>query len=337
VGFHEYKVGLTRVQVFYPVDPADAGTGTLISSVSSADAFSDNFRATAEALAPFLIQQLPVELYDEADVSGDGPFPLLLHSHGFSGDPIYATNHLSHSASWGFIVVAPSHASRNLGAFPAPPVGALSAVQELYDAYTRMVDWNAEEGHPFFGAVDVTKVGRRGALGRRWHHQRSPRSGLEVDTLIGQATAFPAPPDAELDQPVLLLPGERDNVIPLPGVLTSFGNQNPVKQLVVIENAGHNPSLDICQPIREQGGLVGPGAGLVAVFPPIAGLLALGEDGCIDGYLLPGLGSGLVRHAVVAQMRWVFGIDGDRDSLEEAFLRQNFRAATGDVQVVVAP
>jgi dienelactone hydrolase len=344
-GFGPFRVGLrildvdgSRVEVYYPVDSGGNPGAAQITSRSSADAFSPQFKATVETLAPFLIQQLPTELWSGLPIAGGGPHPLVLHSHGFSGDPIYVTNHLRHTASWGFVVVAPSHRTRNLAAFPTSPTGALSPVQEFEGALAKLADMVDDPDDIFYEGIDLTKAAAEGhSAGGGTIRQLVTNGVIPIVTLIGHATSFSTPHVGEPTIPTLLIPGERDGVIPLTSTTTSYGNQRAPKQLVVVANGGHNVSLDICRPIREQGGLVEPAGGLVTALPFIVPLLNLGEDGCIDGFLLPGLGYGLVRHLTVAQLRWAFGLVGDRNSLTSAFLEERFRAATGDVAVDLGP
>ncbi len=57
--------------------------------------------------------------------STDGPFPLVLFSHGFAGFRLTSTALTTHLASWGFVVIAPDYLERGLagvlGEGPANP------------------------------------------------------------------------------------------------------------------------------------------------------------------------------------------------------------------------
>lgn len=338
VGLRDFTVSGTLVQVYYPADPGDVAGRTPVTTVSSAEALGpagSAFRNTIEAIAPALIQQLPVRYFPNAPISGDGPFNVVLSSHGFSGDPRYVADHLSHIASWGFVVAAPSHPSRNLQGVGSSFLGGpdlpntSTSITELVETLDLLDQRNADPDDDLFGAVDTSTVAAEGhsaGAGSIRGLVASNRGG-DVKTLIGHATSLA---DLSRDLPVLMVPGELDRVIPTAGIITAFEDRlNPPKQLVEIARAGHNPVLDICSRIRIQGGLAQFG-GLLAEFSGLA------DDGCVDGYLLPGLSTALIRHLVVAQTRWAFGTDTVRDSLTEDYLRQQFRAAVGLVLTEMA-
>jgi len=368
--FGPYEVGRTtldlngvEVTVLYPVTSEGAAEGTPVTSVSSAEAFPESFREVVVEAAPFLVQELPVDLYDGAPVAEDGPFPVLLYSHGAGGHPSFYINTMAHSASWGYVVAAPDHPSRNLAAGVGVTPDELTSTDtdDLAATVVALNAANADSSDLLYEAVDTSQLA---AAGHSAGGGASARLALEGEvagsrlaTVIGQA---PSPPvslsailgdteaseeerDAALaaaldeltppDLPVLLVAGERDAVIPLGRIQTTYDWLAAPKQLVVLANAGHNPVLDVCAPIREQGGLVALAGGLADAFGPgVAALLARGEDGCVEGYLDPQAGFDVTRHLTVAQLRWVFGTDPSRASLEPAFLTATFGDAIGPVE-----
>ena len=368
--FGPYEVGRTsldldgvEVTVLYPVTTEGAAQGTAVTSISSSVAFPEAFREVVVEAAPFLVQELPVDLYDGAPVADDGPFPVLLYSHGAGGHPSFYINTMAHSASWGYVVAAPNHPSRNLAAGVGVTPDELTSTdtEDLVATVEALNAANADSGDLLYEAVDTSQLA---AAGHSAGGGASARLALEGEvagsrlaTIIGQA---PSPPvslsaiigDADAseeernttlaaaldeltppDLPVLLVAGERDAVIPLGRIQATYDWLGTPKQLVVLANAGHNPVLDVCAPIREQGGLVALAGGLADAFGPgVAGLLARGEDGCVEGYLDPQAGFDVTRHLTVAQLRWVFGTDPSRASLEPAFLTATFGDAIGPVE-----
>lgn len=368
--FGPYEVGRTTLDldgvdltVLYPVTTEGAAQGTAVTSISSAVAFPEAFREVVVEAAPFLVQELPVDLYDGAPVADDGPFPVLLYSHGAGGHPSFYINTMAHSASWGYVVAAPNHPSRNLAAGVGATPDELTSTDtdDLAATVVALNVANADSGDLLYEAVDTSQLA---AAGHSAGGGASARLALEGEvagsrlaTIIGQA---PSPPvslsavigDADAteeqrnatlaaaldeltppDLPVLLVAGERDAVIPLGRIQATYEWLDAPKQLVVLANAGHNPVLDVCAPIREQGGLVALAGGLADAFGPgVAGLLARGEDGCVEGYLDPQAGFDVTRHLTVAQLRWVFGTDPTRASLEPAFLTATFGDAIGPVE-----
>ena len=355
-----YEVGRTtldldgvEVFVYYPADEAGTAEAEHLTEVSSDLAFPESFR---EIAPPFFIQQLDTDVYLDAPASTEGPFPLVLHSHGFSGYPLYATGHLEHTASWGYVVAAPSHPSRNLAASlggGGGDAGPDADVVDLENTTTRMEALNEDATSVLFGTIDPDRLAAEGhSAGGGAVGQLALRDD-RLSTIIGQAPGAPVDltgvdrdaPDEERaaaiaaalagvtppELPVLYLAGERDGVIPLTAVQAVFEWLAPPKQLVVVANAGHNPFLDICAPLAAQGGLVA-NAGELAENPAIAPLLELGEDGCIDGYLEPALGYDLIDHTTVAWLRWVFGDDDTTAALSPEFLEATFPEATGPVE-----
>ena len=106
-GYGPYPVGTAKlslaegqaVYLYYPADPARLGEGTPVTGYSSSDAFPEAFRALAPAQ---LIQQIPLDATLGAPVA-DGPFPLVLFSHGFASYPEYSAGHLAHLAVLGLL------------------------------------------------------------------------------------------------------------------------------------------------------------------------------------------------------------------------------------------
>jgi alpha-beta hydrolase superfamily lysophospholipase len=363
VGWRSIEVEGVEVEVLYPVDTDRADEGERVESISSALAFPESLRAVITEAAPFLIQELPVDVYRDAPVAADGPFGVVLYSHGASGHPSYYINTLAHTASWGYVVAAPNHPSRNLAA-AATGGGADAAttdVEDLTNTVESLNAINADPDDPMHLSIDTAQLAAAGhsagggAISRM--AMAGDVAGTRLSTIIGQAPAPPVrlstlvDPDATdeerqaainealgaqtpPDLPVLLVAGERDGVIPLATVEANYQWLTTPKQLVVMANAGHNPVLDVCATIRAQGGLTAAAGGLAQAFGPnIERLLALGEDGCVEGFLEPEAGYAVTRHLTVAQVRWAFGQDPGRASLDQTFLVATFGDAIGPVLV----
>jgi dienelactone hydrolase len=263
----------------------------------------------------------------------------VLFSHGFGGFPEYDAGHLSHLASWGFVVAAPDHTSRDLAAVATGTVGAGDDdVVDLRETL-ELLRTEAAEGGRFAGAVDFDRIAAEG-------HSAGGGAAAEllddpeIDTFIGQA---PVPPfvlrsSEEVDQaalsagyadtappqkPSMIVTGDRDGIVEVAGVDTLYAWLAPPKRYAVLANAGHNAFLDICEPIRAQGGL----SQFLDTFPPAAVLVRLGEDGCTDGYADPAATYRVVDHLTVAQLRWVFGLDPSDASLTAEYLDALFPGA----------
>ncbi len=324
-----------KVFLYYPADPARLGEGTKVTSYSSGDAFPEAFRAIVPAQ---LVQEIPLDATRDAPVA-DGPFPVVLYSHGFGSYPEYSANLLAHLASWGFVVAAPDHVSRNLAAAATNSVQQGDADVADLRSTLDLVRRESGAGGRVAGAVDLDHVAAEGhSAGGSAAAQLAYDDG--IDTFIGLAPASPldlsssggvdqAALDAAYAQkappakPSLIIAGERDGVIPLASIRSEYAWLATPKRFAVLANAGHNAFTDLCAPIRAQGGL----SQLSSSFPAGATLFRLGEDGCLDGYLDPATGYRVIDHLSVAQLRWVFGLDPSEASLAPAYVESLFPGA----------
>ena len=352
VGFLTLDVEGTEVYVLYPAAEDGLDGAEHVTSISSDVAFPESFRDIAP---DFFIQELATDHYVDAPADdGDGPFPLLLSSHGFSGHPAYVISHLEHVASWGYVVAAPSHPSRNLAASITGEVTSEGDpdVADLVNAIDQLEAVNADQDSPLFGAVDTEQIAAEGHSAGGGAVGRLALADDRLTTFIGQAPGAPVaierqegveltdeeraaavadalaatePPDL----PVLLIEGERDGIIPLAAVQALYEWLAAPKQLVVVANAGHNPYLDICANLQDQGGLVANAGDLAETF---GDLLLLGEDGCLADYLDAEAGYELLDHLTVAWLRWTFGQDDSPAAVSPEFLEETFPEATGPVE-----
>ena len=334
-----YPVGITTLQLadrevfmFYPADPDRLAEGTPVASYSSGDAFPAALRA---AIPAELVQDVDIDATRDAPIADDGPFPVVIHSHGFGGYPQFASLHLIHLASWGFVSAAPNHLERNLAANSLGTVTRTGQdVRDLRATLDLLTEQNASG--PFAESMDLEQVAAEG------HSAGGAAAGRfaydpQVVTWIGQAPAAPldaavggsgaitdlaaayaaqAPPD----KPSMLIAAEVDLTIPLASIETQYEWLSEPKRFAVIGRAGHNAFTDLCGPIREQGGLLQYAGRL----PAPENLLRLGEDGCTEANLEVETGYAIINHLTVAQLRWVFGLDPTAVSLSTDFVESLF-------------
>ena len=81
-----------------------------------------------------------------------GRFPLVVFSHGFAGFRHQSTFLTSALASWGFVVAAPDHPSRNLTKVLGGPAGTTTDIEDL--------------------RATITLIGKRAERRRSWLHDR---------------------------------------------------------------------------------------------------------------------------------------------------------------------
>lgn len=342
-----YQVGITTFDLgdriafaFYPADPNRLSEGTKVSSYSSGDAFPATLRA---AIPKELVQEVPISAIKDAPIATDGPFPVLIHSHGFGGYPQFASQHLIQIASWGFVAAAPDHIERDLAANSlGKVVRGEQDVEDLRNVLKRLEKENSSG--IFKGALILDQVAAEG------HSAGGGAAGKfaydpAVKTFIGQAPVPPlkmaagasgadllaayaaTPPPAK---PSMIIAGETDLTIPLAGVKQEFDWLAPPKRLAVLAKAGHNAFTDICAPIRAQGGLMQYSGKL----PAPDNLLKLGEDGCTSDNLDTATGYAIINQLTMAQLRYVFGIDKTDASLSSDYLNSMYPGVLAEYQYV---
>ena len=353
VGTLEVDLGDRKAVVYYPADPSATQGAEVFAAYSTGIAFPEALRA---AIPKAFVQdvQLGTDTYRNARANPQGPFPVVLHSHGFSGFYLVESRYMVHLASWGFVVAAPDHKERSLGGQLDQSNSARAPGQDVTDlknTLAKLKDANVAADGPLKGAMNFDEVAATGhsaggsAVGRLALESPDIKTfigkapGAPIDTTniardasaeqreaaVKQALAAVTPPD----KPSMLIAGERDGVIPLTTVTLEYQWLKAPKKLAVVKNAGHNAFTDLCPPIREQGGLMQYSAQLPSSFAPV---LRLGEDGCTPDFLEPAVGYRYIDHLTVAQLRWVFGLDPTEASLAPAFLAKTFPEAYGPYQ-----
>lgn len=355
VGTMTLTVGATKAVVYYPADGAAAASARHVTSYSSGEAFNEALRAYVAQLVPEFVQNIPIDAYADVKVNPEGPFPAVIHSHGFGGFYLFASQHFIQEASWGFVVAAPDHLSRDLSAVAAGPStdpyagGQNPDVQDLDATLAALTKENARQGGPLYGGVNTDTVGAEGhsAGGRASYLFAAAQPNVKA--WIGQAPSAPVAFDADqsltpdeqlaaeteklknappLGKPSMIVEGEKDSVVPIAGVQLEYNWLAPPKRMLVVANAGHASFIDVCKPIRDLGGL-DKYAGQLPSFAP---LFKLGDDGCAADNIDPVKAYAFINHVMIAQYRYVFGDDPTDVSLSDAYLKKQFPEAFGGQQ-----
>jgi predicted dienelactone hydrolase len=174
-----------------------------------------------------------------------------------------------------------------------------------------MADQDHRAGSALAGHLDLTRVAALGhSLGGE-DSEELAASDPRVKTFIGlagaSAGALAGSGASVPDKPGLLMVGSRDRVVPPRSIIGAYALLAPPKRLVVLQGAGHLIFSDICRLVPGQGGLVAVAAKVHIALPGFLKLLA--TDGCQPGDLPPAEGWPVIRQAVTAQLRQVFGFD----------------------------
>ena len=308
--------GGVAVEVWYPAVEGTAGEDTY--DVRALVPPSVEALLTSEVPATFTI-----DAGRDAEVA-DGEFPLVLFSHGFTGIRQQSSFLTSHLASWGMVVAAPDHWTRDLyhvlgGALgePAPP--ERDPVDDLRATRHLMASKSASDDSLFAGHVATDEVAAVG-------HSAGGGTVLgfaEDDGVVGYVSlasgagvgrgsdTTAAEPPALPDTPSLFMAGRVDGVVPWDTATAAAYEAAPApSELWVLDGVGHNGFDDFCT--------FGGGTGIIGVAEAsgLGGFLdaqprfrSLGEDGCVPPAVPVDETFPVIRHAVTAWVRHAAGLD----------------------------
>ena len=319
-----YPVGVTslelaagnKVEVWYPAIEGTTGTDSY-----------DMRDFIPEAISALLTADVPaVYEYPAGRDAGaaTGTFPVVLFSHGSSGIRFQSTFLTAHLASWGIIVAAPDHWSRDLFHTLSAPVGDRnSSVTELLATLDLITAENVRPGSRLEGMVDAERVVAMGhsagggtILGASLDDRIDGYISLASGALGmgGDSSTAPALPD----KPSFFIAGALDAIISAEeSTRPSFEAVPGPSRLWIIDGVGHNGFDDFCT-FGNGSGIIGVAiaSGLGPLLEGMGNLKRLGEDGCLPPAQPVDLGFPIIRHAVVAQLRFWFGDDASPMGLD---------------------
>ncbi len=300
------------VEVWYPATKASVANGT--------EASYD----VVDWLPPALMKLVPAGFtvtYPSGGVRGvavaPGRFPLVVFSHGYAGFRDQSTFLTARLASWGFVVAAPDHLSRDLTEVLGGGTGPKKTtdVDDLKTTIALMGSENASASSVFHHHIDTSLVGAVGHSAGGAAVEALAAVDPRVTTFIGLAGATvgsfgqqASGPDSIVPhQPGMLMVGTNDHVANPRSIVAAYGKLRSPKRLILVRGAGHLVFADICEVGAGQGGLLAIAAALHVPVP--ASLMPLATDGCKSPDVPPPTEWPLIRQAVTAQLRHVFGFD----------------------------
>lgn len=193
---------------------------------------------------------------DAPPASKGGPFPVVLFSHGASGEPTHASYLTEHLASWGFVVVAPPHPgnTKQDGACDAACLGE-SYVNRLPDMLFTLDQVEALHDDPAQPLSAIIDPERSAATGFSFGGMTAVRTAPEqrFDAIVALAPAEPVALLLDigraLDVPVLLAAGGEDIAVPAEGVAELYGvlPAGTPRYYLYLPKAKHTSFQDECQ------------------------------------------------------------------------------------------
>lgn len=310
-----------RVVIWYPAAESAADTPTETFDIASL--LSPELQSKIEAdLRP----QYEIAAHIGADPATDGPYPVVLFSHGYAGFPEQSADLVTHLASWGFVVIAADHVERSLSGLLGT---ASQGVEKREDPDVLSASLDAAiadaevDDSPLHDLLDLDEVAVTGHSAGASAAYLTASSDDRIKAFISYSVSPGRPDDSGKvaerpvpDVPGMVMLGTADGIIEPEQSVAVYDGMQPPKYLVEIEGAGHLVFSDICLIGKDQGGLVQltKEAGLDLGED----LLRLASDGCEPDKTDPADAFAAIDHFSVAFLRYELGIDEEPVGLDQA-------------------
>jgi predicted dienelactone hydrolase len=317
-----------RVVAWYPADSSAKGTPK--ENFDIASLLSPAYQAKIPAK---LRPQYTINAHPGAKAATDGPFPVVLFSHGYAGFPEQSADLTTHLASWGFVVVAPDHVERSLSGLlgtagqGVPKLADPVVLSQSLDAAIAQAKDASSPLHDLLNVDKVAVIGHSAGAGAAYKEASAePRIKAFISYSVGLGGA---PGKASTPPPVPTVPGmvmlgTGDGVIPPDASRKVYDGMKAPKYKVEIADAGHLVFADICEIGKAQGGLVALVKQVGLDLP--ADLLRLASDGCGAKALEPKKAFPAIDDLSVAFLRSALDLGGKKGDLAPS-VTKNFTTA----------
>lgn len=296
------------VEVWYPAEEASRG-GTVGYTVR------DFLPPAVGALVPDTVDDTrTIDATRDAAPSADGPFPVVLFSHGSTSFRLQSSVLAQHLASWGIVTASTDHPSRDLlNAIGGTAEGQPPSIDDFRSlrTYLTTLDDDAVIG----GALDNSRV----ALGGHSAGGGTIVQMASDEGILGYVSYASGLGDAAPNVPSMFMAGELDMIVdPITRTAAAFDTAPSPSWLWSFADSGHLAFSDLCAVGAEGATLIdlAEAAGLGALVDDR--LRALGTDGCEPPNrpvteMWPG-----VHQAATGFYRWLFGTDAEPIGLDES-------------------
>ncbi|HJU81254.1 MAG TPA: dienelactone hydrolase family protein [Acidimicrobiia bacterium] len=300
-GSGPFSVGVTTfrpgdgpvTEIWYPVEGASVGG-------LQSEAFDHRSvwpTAIRPQIPPDLFPVLDTGAFRDAPPSGQGPFPLVVFSHGFGGYRQMSSFYTIHLASWGFVVAAPDHEGRGFRA-AIEGTARRSADNDLGDVRTVLEALADGRSSELAAVVDGTRIAVAGySAGATTAVAAGDLEG--VDTFIALSGRGALTENAGR-KPALVFAEEDDSVIPAFVSELLYERMAGTARLVVIATGGHSALVDLCPAWTAASGQLG------RLTTWLGSIRAL-ANGCSPGYPEAVEVWKVLDHVSVAHLYDVFG------------------------------
>lgn len=293
------------VEVWYP-----AAEGSTEGAEPDTYEISDWLPEGIQAQVPEGIDAYTTVAVRDVPVHADGPFPVVLFSHGFASFRTQSTFLTQHLASWGMVVASPDHPSRGLLAvFSGAEPDSAAAVEDVRGTVALLESEAAVADGPLQGALDLERLaiaGHSAGGGTALGVAADPELGPRLAMYVGYASGAFA--DDELPEvPSVFMLGTDDDIAEPKRTRDAFARAAAPTRLYSFGGAGHLAFADICEIGAGDGGVLGIADALGIEVPE--NLRVLATDGCTPDEVPATDTWPAVNHFTTANLRVAFGID----------------------------
>jgi predicted dienelactone hydrolase len=214
-----------------------------------------------ELMPAMEIESIPVYMVRDADMrTQDGPYPLVIFSHGAFGVRFQSVFFTQYLASHGYIVVSPDHVGNTLydmikmGGYSMDPVveSAFDRPLDVDHLITLMLEWNELPSSFYYATINPERIGMSG---HSFGGYTSFYQGFEDPRIKAILPMAPATQQlavfgfkmGEFPIPTMVMAGGKDKTLDTEKDMTLAYEQLPApKYYFELKTAGHYSFTDIC-------------------------------------------------------------------------------------------
>jgi predicted dienelactone hydrolase len=188
----------------------------------------------------------PGELRDAPLDRSQAPYPLIVFSHGLTGNRRQSSSYTAHLASHGYVVISPDFPLTNGAAPGGPRIGdAVNQPGDVSFLIDSFLQFSAEPGNPLEGAIDETAIGLTGhstggltAILATFGPLADPRVKATLPLApLGCMVGSEAYTDSHI--PLLVIGGSADQVVGFPSIRQAYDAANTPKYLLTLVGGNH--------------------------------------------------------------------------------------------------
>lgn len=190
--------------------------------------------------------------------ASNGPYPLIVYSHGFSSSKEGGGYLAEHLASLGYVVISVNYPLTNYNAPGGPNVkDVMNQPADVSFLIDTLLAQSNTPGHKLAGMVDGSRIGVTGiSLGGlttelvTYHPTlRDPRIGAAL-SIAGPTAIFTPVFFEQVKVPFMMLSGDIDAMVPHTSNAAPVLEKIPGSELITLANASHTAFAGTASPLR---------------------------------------------------------------------------------------